>query len=135
MLHRTKKQNDMSHDKWIAVGGHLEEGETPLECAKREVLEETGLVVESLKYRAKLLFINDDYSEIMHLFVADSFKGELIECDEGDLEWVKKEDMLSLNIWEGDKEFLKLMLKDDNYFEMSLFYSNDKFIKSIDRID
>lgn len=131
MLHRTKKQNDMNKDKWIAIGGHLEEGESKEECAIREVKEETGLILHSLKYRAKLTFINDDYNEIMHLFTSDDFSGELIECNEGDLEWIKKEDILSLNIWEGDKDFMCEMLKDESYFEMDLIYSNDKFIKTI----
>ena len=132
MLHRTKKENDMSNGKWLAIGGHLEEGETPQECAIREVFEETGLIVHSLEYRAKLWFINDDYRELMHLFITKDFDGELIECNEGDLEWIKKEDILSLNIWEGDKDFTEIMLNNPGlYFEMDLFYSNDKFIKSV----
>lgn len=131
MLLRNKKQKDLNKGKWIGIGGHVESGETIFDAAKREVLEETGLSIENPKYRAKLLFINNDYSEIMHLFTAEEFAGELIDCDEGTLSWVPIENLDSLNLWEGDKEFLRL-IKDDKepYFEMNLYYSDDKFVKS-----
>ena len=51
MLHRVKKVNDENHDKYIGVGGHLEAGETPEECVIREVYEETGLTLNSMKLR------------------------------------------------------------------------------------
>ena len=49
MLHRTKKENDQSHDKWLGVGGKFEENESPEECVVREVKEETGIQKVSWK--------------------------------------------------------------------------------------
>ncbi|MFQ6932450.1 MAG: NUDIX domain-containing protein [Eubacterium sp.] len=51
MLHRTKKKNDINEGKWIGVGGHTEGSESPEECLKREVQEETGLKLLSYKLR------------------------------------------------------------------------------------
>ena len=90
MLHRTKKKKDVNKDKWIGVGGHAEGNETPQECLLREVKEETGLLLTSYKFRGLITFISDEYeAEMMCLFTADGYTGELITCDEGELEWVK----------------------------------------------
>ena len=93
MLHRTKKENDANKDKWIGIGGKLEAGESPFDCARREVKEETGLTVNELRYRGIVTFVSDEYpTEYMHLFHTKCFEGELKEaCDEGVLEWIDKE--------------------------------------------
>ena len=49
MLHRVKKEHDENHDKWIGVGGKFEDRESPEDCVRREVLEETGLSVHCKK--------------------------------------------------------------------------------------
>ncbi len=126
MLHRNKKENDMNHDKWIGVGGKFEDKESPEECAIREIFEETGLVAKSLSYRAVVTFVSNQYeTEYMHLFVVNSFEGELKECDEGVLEWVKKEKMYSLPLWEGDHIFLKLIETERPFFSLKLVYELD----------
>ena len=92
MMHRTRKKNDMNHDKWIAVGGRFEAGESPEECALREVREETGLTMVDPQYRGIVTFVNDLYeTERMHLFTTETFTGEMTDCDEGELVWIKKE--------------------------------------------
>lgn len=117
MLHRTKKKKDVNKDKWIGVGGHAEGNETPQECLLREVKEETGLLLTSYKFRGLITFISDEYeAEMMCLFTADGYTGELITCDEGELEWVKKSDVPQLPTWEGDAQFLKLLLEDEKRF-------------------
>ena len=128
MIHRVKKKNDMNKDKWIGVGGKLEEGESPFDCAKREIKEETGLTVDKLRYHGIITFVSDLYgTEYMHLFSATEFEGELdYNCDEGSLEWVKIEDVPSLPIWEGDKIFFELMEKEDRFFSLKLCYEGDK---------
>ena len=130
MLHRVKKVNDENRDKWIGVGGKLEEGESPNECARREVREETGLCLDSLSYRGIVTFVSDLYgTEYMHLFTSDAFSGNLVsECPEGRLEWVKKENISSLNIWEGDKIFLSLLDTESRFFSLKLVYCGDKLI-------
>ena len=110
MLHRVKKDKDVNKDKWIGVGGHFEKNESPEECLLREVKEETGLTLTSWKFRGILTFIAEGWPmEYICLFTADGFTGELKACDEGTLEWVKKEDVFKLNLWEGDKIFHRLL--------------------------
>ena len=60
MLHRTKKQNDYNHDKWIGIGGKFENGESPEDCVRREIYEETGLIVnpEDLEYCGIVTFVD-----------------------------------------------------------------------------
>ena len=128
MLNKNKRKDDLNKDKWMGLGGHLEVGETPYACVVREIKEESGLTIQDPEFRAKLYFINDEYEELIYLYTASKFSGELIECNEGYLEWIKKEDILKLNIWEGDKIFLDLLLKDYSYFELKLYYKNDKFV-------
>ena len=127
MLHRIKKKNDANHDKWIGVGGHLEFGESPEECVTREALEETGLTLTDYAYRGLVTFVStsDNWCEYMHLFTADGFTGTLRECDEGTLEWIAWEKLLSLPMWEGDKIFLKLIETPCPFFSLKLVYDGD----------
>jgi len=131
MLHRTKKKKDVNKDKWIGVGGHAEGNETPQECLIREVKEETGLLLTSYKFRGLITFISDEYeAEMMCLFTADGYTGELITCDEGELEWVKKSEVPQLPTWEGDAQFLKLLLEDEKrFFAMKLRYEGERLVE------
>lgn len=132
MLHRTKKQNDYNHDKWIGIGGKFEESESPEECILREVKEETGLTLTSLDYRGIVTFVSDNnFTEYMHIFYSDSFTGSLIECDEGNLEWVDKEKMNDLPHWKGDEIFLELLDKKVPFFSLKLIYTNGLLKKAI----
>lgn len=126
MLHRTKKEHDMNHDKWIGVGGKFEYGESPEECLLREVKEETGYTLTSWKYRGIITFIyGEDTVEYMSLYTADGFTGEPVECNEGDLIWVDKEKVLQLNIWEGDRIFLRLLNEKSDFFSLKLVYNKE----------
>lgn len=133
MLHRTKKENDVNKDKWIGVGGHFENAETPEECLLREVKEETGLTLTSWKFCGIVTFTCDtwDAVEYMCLYKADGFTGEMKECDEGKLEWVKKEKVFELPIWEGDKIFFRLMEERDSFFSLKLSYKEDKLTEVV----
>ncbi|MCI8518862.1 MAG: 8-oxo-dGTP diphosphatase [Clostridia bacterium] len=129
MLHRTKKKNDMNKDKWLGIGGKFEEGESPEECMIRETEEETGLRLKSCNLRAVITFVSNIYeAEHMYLFTSDNFEGELIECNEGELKWVDKEEVISLNAWEGDKIFLQKLFNDDSFFTMKVEYNGDKMV-------
>ena len=132
LLHRTKKENDINHDKWMGVGGHFEEGESPEDCMHREVWEETGLTVTSHRYRGIVTFVADgNYTEFMHLFTADAWIGEEQVCSEGDLVWMKKKDFAALPMWEGDKIFLELLERDIPFFSLKLIYRGDRLTKAI----
>lgn len=132
MLHRIKKKDDINKDKWIGIGGHFEEGESPEECLLREVKEETGLTLLDYKFRGLVTFVTTDgITEYMCLYTSDSFEGELITCDEGELEWVKKDRFRELNFWEGDYIFLDLLEKRDSFFSLKLVYDGDKLISTV----
>lgn len=130
MLHRIKKENDENHDKWIGVGGKLEWGESPFDCAMREIKEETALTPRKLSYRGIITFVSDLYgTEYMHLFTCTDFSGEMnSNCDEGVLEWVKKEEVSNLPIWEGDKIFLSLLDAKTQFFSLKLVYEGDRLV-------
>ena len=123
MLHRVKKKNDINHDKWIGVGGGFEHGESPEECALRETLEETGLTLTDYRLRGIVTFDCEGQETLyMYLFTASAWTGELSECSEGDLEWVPKEKVYSLPIWEGDKIFFRLLEEGRPFFSLKLSY-------------
>ena len=131
MLHRVKKKQDINAGKWIGVGGHAIDGETPEECLLREVLEETGLTLTSYQFRGIVTFLCDEYEpELMCVFTADAFTGTLIECKEGELHWISKKEVLQLPTWEGDKEFLCPLLEEDTrFFSIKLVYQKDKLVE------
>ncbi|MBQ8625641.1 MAG: 8-oxo-dGTP diphosphatase [Agathobacter sp.] len=132
MMHRVKKEKDINKDKWVGVGGHFEEGESPEECLLREVREETGLELTSFRLRGVITFSTDIYpTEYMFLYTADGYTGEMIECNEGNLEWVKKTDVYDLPIWEGDKVFFRLMEEDAPMFSLKLRYEGDKLVETV----
>ena len=132
MLYRNKKKKDINKNKYIGVGGHVEKGETPDEAVVREVKEETGLDLLSFVRRGLVYFVLNGYEEEMYIYTSLDFKGELIECNEGELSWIDKDKVMSLPIWEGDKYFLKHLLEDEQYFVMRLIYEDDKLIKVIE---
>ena len=130
MLHRTKKEKDINKDKWIGIGGHLEEGESPEECLVREMREETGVTPLSPKLRGIITFVSDRYgTEYMFLYSAEAYQGELSsDCPEGDLQWVEKDRISSLPLWEGDKIFLRLMSENHPFFSLKRSYQGDDLV-------
>ena len=131
MLHRVKKTVDENKDKWIGIGGKFEEGESPEDCVMREVSEETGLRLNSWRYRGIVTFVSDEWgTEYMHLFTADEFEGEIGACDEGELEWIKKSELMKLTLWEGDKIFLRLLDENEPFFSLKLSYNGDELISA-----
>ena len=133
MLHRVKKEVDENKDKWIGIGGKFEEGESPEDCLLREVREETGLTLTSWRYRGIVTFVSDEWgTEYMHLFTADAWEGQIRQdCDEGELEWIDREKLLALPIWEGDKIFLRLLEEDAPFFSLKLRYKGDRLAEAV----
>ena len=133
MLLRNKKQKDVNEGKWIGVGGRLEPGESPEECICREVLEETGLTLTEYKMRGILTFSSEGWEdEYIFVFTSDKYSGVLKECDEGDLRWIDKDRIMDLNLWEGDRIFLKNILDDSAFFSMRLSYKGDRLIDHVE---
>ncbi|MDE7162149.1 MAG: hypothetical protein K2N65_05260, partial [Anaeroplasmataceae bacterium] len=83
----------------------------------------------SYSLRGKLHFYINDLYEVSYLYTSNNFLGTLIDCDEGKLEWISKEQVLQLKLWEGDYLFLEKLLNNDDYFEMELIYKNDRLIE------
>ena len=164
MLHRVKKEQDVNKDKWIGIGGHFEEGESPEECIRREAWEEARLILQNLRFRGLVTFcfkspeagctaeqfaaklrndgngtmadtVEDSLSwdewEYMCLFTATVEEGELPDCNEGTLEWVKKDRIEELNLWEGDKVFFRLLEKGEPFFSLKLCYYGEKLVQTV----
>ncbi len=136
MIHRVKKENDYHKGKWNGLGGKFEQGETPEECAVREVKEESGLMIKNTRLHGLITFpmfdgVDDWY---VFIFTASEFEGKLIPSNEGNLKWIKNEELFSLNLWEGDKIFLEWVFKDesnpgkDMFFSAKFNYDNGNFL-------
>ena len=134
MLHRVTKKNDLNHDKWIGVGGKFEPFESPEDCLLREVQEETGLTLTSYRCRGVVTFLLGDLTEYMFLYTADAWTGTLVKDaarNEGILEWVPKEQVEQLPIWEGDKIFFRLLEEDRPFFSLKLRYEDDTLAEAV----
>ena len=136
MLLRNKKANDINEGKWIGVGGKIEKGETPRQGIAREILEETGLAAEELDFRGIVYFEYDEKeSEKIYVYTCKRFHGELTDCNEGTLAWIHKDRMNELNLWEGDKVFLKRILADEtDVFCIRLAYDKNDHLVAVENL-
>ena len=130
LLFRDKKKADINKNKWIGVGGHIEDGETPIEAVVREVKEETNYDLIDFSKKAIIIFNFGKEIEVMHLFVCNKFKGRMnSDCNEGELEWIPISKLDEIPMWEGDRIFLPPVLNDAPFFEMVLYYKGDVLTK------
>ena len=129
MIHRVKKENDYHHGKWNGLGGKFEPGESPEECATREIKEESGLTVKDIVMKGLITFPMFDGKEdwYVFLFVTDNFEGELIDSNEGNLAWIPNEKLTEINLWDGDKIFIP-WLSQDKFFSAKFNYKDGRFI-------
>ncbi len=129
MIHRVKKENDYHHGKWNGLGGKFEPGESPEECAIREIEEESGLILKNIKMKGFITFPMFDGKEdwYVFLFTADEFEGELIDSNEGNLDWIRNDKLTEINLWEGDKHFIPWLFQ-DKFFSAIFIYKNGKYI-------
>ena len=130
MLYRNKKINDPCEGKWVGIGGKFEPGESPEQCLRREIFEETGLTLKSFLFHGIVHFKSNELpDEDMYLYSSKEFEGSIIECNEGELKWVPKDEVLSLNLWEGDKFFIEKMINGETNIDMTCIYEGDKCVK------
>ena len=129
MVLRNKKKNDMHAGKWNGLGGKLEPGETPEECAIREVFEESGLLVKNLVFKGIITFPAFDNQEDWYtfIFIIDDFDGHLIDSPEGHLDWIHDDDLLTLNLWAGDRIFIP-WLDQPGFFSGKFIYEEKKLV-------
>ena len=146
MMFRGKKPNDPNAGKWIGIGGKFKEGETADECMLREVREETGIELSEYHFHGVIRFRSDAWEyEDMYLYSAKapagaavvptaaavqitSGAGALPDCSEGDLQWIPKEEILNLPLWEGDKLFLRELIAGKDKIEMTLIYEEENLV-------
>jgi 8-oxo-dGTP diphosphatase len=129
MIHRVKKENDYHLGKWNGLGGKFEQGESPEECAIREIKEESGLTVNNITMKGFITFPMFDGKEdwYVFLFVSDKYEGKLIDSAEGNLAWIPNEKLMEINLWDGDKIFIPWLFK-DKFFSAKFNYENGEFI-------
>ena len=128
MLKKNEVKGDMNSSKWLGVGGHIEENESPDDAILRETKEETGLTLTSYDLLGTIKFyMNGKYTEKIYVYAGYEVKGEMISCDEGLLQFFKKDEILNLSLWEGDKIFLRPLLENKK-FKCSLYYNDEKLI-------
>lgn len=128
MLYRNKKENDYHEGKWNGLGGKFEQGETPEECAVREVYEESGLLVKDPLLKGFITFPMFDGKDdwYVFLFVFDGYEGELIDSPEGKLEWIPNDKLTDLNLWKGDIVFIPWLFE-DKFFSAKFNYENGEY--------
>jgi 8-oxo-dGTP diphosphatase len=129
MIYRNKKKDDYHEGKWNGLGGKFNPGETPEECAVREIWEESGLTVKSVAMKGFITFPLFDGKDDWYVFIftANDFEGTLIDSPEGKLEWITDDKLLELNLWEGDTIFIPWLFK-DKFFSAKFNYKDGKFI-------
>ena len=132
MMHRVKKAHDINKDKWVGIGGHFEADESPEECLLREAREETGLTLTEYKQRGIITFMSDRWqTEYMFLYTASAYEGEIGECNEGTLEWIDKEKVYELPLWEGDNIFFHLLEEQRPHFSLKLRYVGEALVEAV----
>lgn len=129
MIHRVKKENDMHQGKWNGLGGKLDPGESPEECVIREVREESGLKISKPILKGLLTFpgFANDEDWYAFVFLAREFEGQLIDSSEGDLAWIDDQDLLELDLWEGDLIFLP-WLENPGFFSGKFIYQDGRLV-------
>lgn len=129
MIHRVKKENDYHRGKWNGLGGKFEQGESPEDCAIREIKEESGLTVNNITMKGFITFPMFDGKEdwYVFLFVSDNYVGKLIDPKEGNLAWIPNEKLTEINLWEGDKIFIPWLFK-DKFFSAKFNYEDGEFV-------
>lgn len=133
MLLRNKKENDLNEGKWVGVGGKFEAGETPEECLIREVREETGVTLTEYDFLGIVKFISDTWEdEDMYLYIGRAYEGDIdYDCNEGELKWIPADEVMDLNLWEGDRYFLAPMMKGETHIELTLRYEGNDLVSAV----
>ena len=119
ILLQKKAKKLFGGDKWNAPGGKIAEGETPEQGVMREIHEETGLTIYDPINRGTLIFHTPEQKDpvwLVHVFETEKYSGELKQdYREGKLEWVDETKLPFDQMWEDDKYWLPLMLKQKNF--------------------
>jgi len=130
-----RKKQGFGSGKLNAPGGKLKEGETPEDCAVREIFEETGLVLNSLKTYGVLNFYFGEKGEpdwVVYVFSSTSFSGEPKASTEGPLEWIELDKLPYSEMWEDDRHWVPLLLQGKTF--SGDFYFNEEGDKLLNHL-
>ncbi|WP_240125229.1 NUDIX hydrolase [Thermomonas alba] len=117
MIHRNARPDDPHWGKYNGLGGKLERDEDVLAGLRRELREEAGIECTGVRLRGTISwpgFGKQGEDWLGFVFVVEAFTGTPLQRNpEGTLEWVEREHLLDLPLWEGDRHFLPLVFDDD----------------------
>jgi 8-oxo-dGTP diphosphatase len=117
MIHRNRRPDDPHFGKYNGLGGKLDPREDAVSCMRREILEEAGITCDELALRGTISWpgfgkAGEDWFVLV--FLVERYSGQPLRSNpEGDLEWVERDRLLDLPLWEGDRHFLPLVFSDD----------------------
>lgn len=126
MIHRVKRADDIHLGKWNGLGGKFEPGESPEQCVTREVREESGFEIKDPRLCGLLMFPafkGEDW--YIFVFTVKDFSGELIENEEGYLEWIPDAELEALPLWPSDLIFLP-WIRQGRFFSAKFMYTGEE---------
>ncbi|MEO8669748.1 MAG: 8-oxo-dGTP diphosphatase [Tahibacter sp.] len=133
MVHRNARPDDHQLGKYNGLGGKLERDEDVRAGMCREIREEAGIECTRLVLRGTINwpgFGRDGEDWLGFLFRIDAWHGTPLQSNpEGELEWVERDKLSDLPLWEGDRHFLPLVFDDDPApFHGVMPYQNGKML-------
>ena len=130
LMVRRSREGDVHQGKYNGLGGKLEPDEDVVACLMRELREEAGIEVTSLRLRGTISwpgFGKDGEDWFGFVFVVDAFTGTVpARNDDGPLEWVELDRLEELPMWEGDRHFLPLVFGDGPTFHGVMPYAGGR---------
>lgn len=123
-----RKKRGLGAGKINGPGGKLEAGETPEQCAIREVQEELHITPKNLKYHGENLFqFVDGYSIHVHVYTTHDFTGTPTETEEAVPLWFPLDNIPYSEMWEDDELWIPLMLE-GKQFTARYIFDGDKMV-------
>jgi len=134
MIHRNKRPDDIHYGKYNGLGGKVEVDEDIVSGLSRELWEESGLVVDHAVLRGTVSwpgFGKNGEDWFGFIFLVDKWHGEqFVGNNEGTLEWVPLDSLLTLPVWPSDLEFLPMVFDEDTRpFHGIMPYKNGAMVR------